>query len=202
MIFARVTMDGQRTFRSTGTNDPATARAVLNAWRKQQVLREHGIEPKVAALERRRLTVSEVLDAYVEAGCPTRKMRLKSSRTVEGELQFLKPIREFFGRRSAVTLTLADADAYRDWRNIGGYKPVFQHYGHQTTRRTNGGDRAVDLELSVLTNALNLAVRRTKLKVNPPAGHSRYTSSHDVRHCREVAPTPEGLQEIEQWLRT
>ncbi|HTS18523.1 MAG TPA: tyrosine-type recombinase/integrase [Verrucomicrobiae bacterium] len=201
-IFARVTVDGKRTFRSTGTNDPATARAVLAEWRKQQVLREHGIEPKVAALERQRLTVGEVIDAYVEAGCPTRKMRLKSSRTVDGELQFLKPIRVFFGQKHAATLTLADADAYRDWRNGGGYKSVFRHYGHETTRRTNGGDRAVDLELTALGNALSLAVRRTKLKVNPLAGRGRYTTSHDVRHCREVAPTPEGLQQIEQWLRT
>ena len=201
MIFARVTVDGKRTFRSTGTNDPTAARTVLKEWRKQPVLREHGIEPKVAALERRHLTVGEVLDAYVVAGCPTRKMRLKSARTVVGELSFLKPIREFFGHRPAVSLTLADADAYRDWRNGGGYKSVFQHYGHETMRRTRGGDRAVDLELGALTSALGLAVRHAKLKVNPLAGRGRYTSAHDVRHCREVAPTPEGLQQIENWLR-
>ena len=59
-IFARVTIDGKRTFRSTSVkvegnsqreirDAAAEARKILHEWRKQQVLKEHGIEPKVAA---------------------------------------------------------------------------------------------------------------------------------------------------------
>src|SRR5262249_39594708 len=47
----------------------------------------------------------------------------------------------------------------------------------------------------------NLAVRRGVLKANPLTGRGRYTSAAEVRHCREVAPTPQGLLQIEHWLR-
>jgi integrase len=59
----------------------------------------------------------------------------------------------------------------------------------------------VDLELVVLCNALNLAVRRGTLSSNPLKGRGRYTCASEVRHCREVAPSPEGLKRIEAWFR-
>src|SRR6266436_8468114 len=57
MIYARVRVDGKQTFRSTGADKIAGARKVLTKWREDAVLRQHGIEPKQAALERNRLTV-------------------------------------------------------------------------------------------------------------------------------------------------
>jgi integrase len=39
------------------------------------------------------------------------------------------------------------------------------------------------------------------LKANPLAGRTAYTLADTVRHCREVAPTPEGLAKILRWLR-
>lgn len=73
--------------------------------------------------------------------------------------------------------------------------------GKPQTMATSGGKRSVDLELVVLANALGLAVRRGVLNSNPLAGRSRYTCASEVRHCREVAPTPEGLAKIAAWLR-
>jgi integrase len=61
---------------------------------------------------------------------------------------------------------------------------------------------SVDLELTILGNVFGLAVRRAVLKSNPLKGRGRYSIAEDIRHCREVAPTPEGLQQIESWLRT
>ena len=69
------------------------------------------------------------------------------------------------------------------------------------TISTRGGDRGVDLELTSLSNALHLAVRRGELKANPLASRSSYGVAENVRHCREVAPTPQGLSQIENWLR-
>jgi len=200
-LYCRVTINGKRKWHKLDVEETKNARKLIREWRDEEVLKSRGIELPGSVLERQRLAAGEVIAAYIEAGCPTRKLREKSPRTVQGELQFLNPVREYFGDKAAVTLTVADCDRYRDWRNSGGYKPVFTHYGHKTTRRTNGGDRAVDIELGILSNALNLAVRRGKLKVNPLAGRTRYSSAHDVRHCREVAPTPEGLQQIDHWLR-
>ena len=63
------------------------------------------------------------------------------------------------------------------------------------------GNRSVDLELTILGNVFNLAVRRGTLDRNPLLGRSRYSQTSQVRHCREVAPTPKGLKQIEHWLR-
>jgi integrase len=201
-IFARIRERGKRTWRSTDTNDLTTARKILKKWAEEQVLQRHGIETQEAALARNRLTVAKVLDAYIAAGCPTKKMRPKSPATVENELKGLNPVRRHFGERAAVTLKLADCDEYRAWRDGGGYVVTFTRKdGEEVKRRTRGGDRGVDLELTYLSNAFGLAVRRGLLKVNPLVGRGRYVSAEDVRHCREVAPTPEGLQAITSWLR-
>jgi integrase len=166
-------------------------------------LKAHGIESPVAALERNRLTVGAVLDAYIAAGLPTRKMQKKARSTVEAELKALNPVRAYFNTRAAVSLTLADCDEYRDWRNSGGY--VIERKlksGDVVKWTTRGGDRGVDMELTSLSNAMGLAKRRGQLKGNPLSGRTAYGAADKVRHCREVAPTPEGLSQIEHWLRT
>ena len=201
-ILARVTVDGRRTWRSTCSNDPATARKIFREWRNQRALAAHGIELPQAALQRNRLPVFKVLDAYIAENCPTKKMRPKSPVTVANELKALKMIRAYFGERAAVTLTLADCDKYRAWRNSGGYTVTRKGSdGEKIEKRTKGGDRSVDLELIFLSNALRLAVRRGDLKGNPLAGRTTYSVADNVHHCREKAPTPEGLEQIEHWLR-
>lgn len=57
------------------------------------------------------------------------------------------------------------------------------------------------MELTYLSNALNLAVRRGVLRVNPLAGRSRYVVAAAVKHCRDKAPTQKNLKEIESQLR-
>jgi integrase len=202
LIYVRVREDGKRSWRGTGTNNIVTARKLHKKWREEQVLKAHGIETAEAALARNRLTVAEVVDAYKMAGCPTKKMQPKSPATVRNEILALNPVRRYFGERAAVTLKLADCDAYREWRNAKGYTIMRTGKdGEKVTIRTRGGDRGVDLELTTLSNALKLAVRRGELKLNPLTGRTAYTVSDTVRHCREVAPTPEGLAKIVKWLR-
>jgi integrase len=57
------------------------------------------------------------------------------------------------------------------------------------------------MELQMLSNVFRLAVRRAVLKANPLAGRACYSVASEIRHCREVAPTPDGLHQIEYWLR-
>jgi hypothetical protein len=198
LYYARVRDEGRRTWRGTGTDNLTVARKLLKKWREEQVLRAHGVETAQAALARNRLTVAEVIDAYVEAGHPTKKMQRKSPVTIANELKGFRPVRAYFGDRPAATLTLADADKYHAWRNAGGYVvTVVGKDGEPDKRRTKGGTRSVDLELTYLGNALGLAVRRGDLKANPLKGRTAYSVAGDVRHCREVAPTPEGLAKIE-----
>jgi integrase len=201
-IYARVRVNGKPTWRSTGTDNPAEARKWLKKWRSEEWMDENGFEAKGVVLHRARVTVSELIEAYIEAGMPTRKMRTKRPATITNEKACLKVIRAYFGGMQAASVTLADADKFRDWRISGGF---FADAGADEKRkrmaRMKSGTRSVDLELTILCNVLNLAVRRGVLKSNPLAGRSRYSMAEDIRHCREVAPTPEGLKQIEYWLR-
>jgi len=200
-IVAHLRINGKQTWRSTGTDNPAEARKWLKKWRNDGWLMKNGIEPKGVVLQRQRVSVREVVEAYTKAGFLTRGMRAKSPYTVKNEKYCVNPILDYFGQMPAAALTLADCDKYLAWRNSGGYVAKFTVRGKPQTMKTRGGKRAVDLELVVLGNALNLAVRRGALSSNPLTGRSRYTCASDVRHCREVAPTPDGLRKIEVWFR-
>src|SRR5665213_4131006 len=201
-IYARLRVNGKATWRSTGTSEPREARAWLKKWRNDGWLLKNGIEPKGVVVQRERVPVQEIVDAYVKAGCPTRKMRPKSPFTVKNEKYCVNPVLGYFGQMPAASLTLADCDKYLDWRNSGGYVAKFMLHGKPQTMQTRGGKRAVDLELVVLGNALALAVRRGVLNSNPLTGRSRYTCASEVRHCREVAPGPDGLVKLEGWFRS
>jgi integrase len=200
-IYARVRDKGRLTWKSTETDKAADARKWLRKWRREKWMLANGIEPEGVTLQRKRVTVAEIVDAYVEAGCPNRKNRPKKPQTVKDEVRYLRPVRQYFGDTPAAGLTLHDCDTYRDWRKRGGFVSTFTIRGHARTVKTKGGNRIVDMELQTLSNALNLAVRRGLLKANPLRGRGRYQSADEVRHCREVAPTPEGLQKIIGWLR-
>lgn len=201
-IVARVRVNGKPTWRSTGTESPEEARKWLKKWRSEEWMEQNGIEAKGVVLHRQRVTVTELIDSYIAAGMPTRKMRPKRPATLTNEKACLKPIRAYFGSKQAAALTLANCDAYRDWRISGGY---FADAEALETRkrmaRMKNGTRSVDLELTILSNVLHLAVRRGTLQSNPLVGRGRYTVAEDIRHCREVAPTPEGLKQVEYWLR-
>ena len=200
-IYARLRLNSKLNWRSTGTSEPREARAWVKKWKHDGWLLKNGIETKGVVLQRQRTTVQEIADAYLKASCPTRKMLLKSPYTVKNEKKFLNPVLAYFGQMPAAALTLGDCDKYLDWRTSGGYVAKFTVRGKPQTKQTHGGKRAVDLELVVLGNALSLAVRRGVLNTNPLVGRGRYTCASEVRHCREVAPTPAGLKQIEYWLR-
>jgi integrase len=202
-IVARVRVNGKLTWRSTATDNPSEARKWLKKWRNEEWMEQHGFEPKGVVLHRERVTVAELIKEYVEANCPTKKMQAKSLTTVRNEKLFLRPVEAYFGNKVASAVCLGDCDKYRDWRMSGGYVSSYKvRGGHPRTMRTSGGNRTVDLELTVLSNAFNLAVRRNVLKSNPFDGRGRYSLASEIRHCREVAPTPETLKQIETFLRS
>lgn len=201
-IYARLRVGGKLTWRSTETNEPSKARQWLRRWRDQEWMLQNGFEPKGVLLHRKRVTVSELIDKYIEAGSPTRKMQQKSPATLRTEMACLKPVRAYFSHRPASGITVGECDKYRDWRLSGGYfAGDKEREERKKFARMKKGTRSVDLELTILANVFNLAVRRGTLERNPILGRSRYSHAGQIRHCREVAPTPEGLNQIEHWLR-
>jgi integrase len=163
-------------------------------------MEQHGIEAKGVVLHRQRVTAGDLMDSYIADGMRTRKGRPKRPATIQNENACLKPLRRYFADKQAAVITLADCDNYREWRTSGGF---FAGADKETMKlkRMHAGTRSVDLELTVLANVLHLAVRRGVLKANPLSGRGRYSVADEVRHCREVAPTPAALKQIEHWLR-
>jgi hypothetical protein len=64
-IVARVRIRGKPTWRSTGTNNPAEARAWLKKWKSEEWMEQNGIEAKGVILHRQRVTVGELADAVM-----------------------------------------------------------------------------------------------------------------------------------------
>src|SRR2546425_438541 len=135
-IFARVRVGGKLTWRSTGTSEPREARKWLKKWKTEEWMEENGFEAQGVILHRAKVTVGELIDAYLEAGMPTRKGRTKRPATITCEKACLKPLRLFFGSKQAAAVTLADADRYKEWRVSGG---VFADGGGRERRQRDGG---------------------------------------------------------------
>ena len=201
MIYARVRHNGRQTWKSTETDKAADARKWLRKWKRDSWLLRNGMEPEGVVLQRGRVTVAELAGQYVTAGFPRRKKGKKSPRTIWNEQRGLRPILAYFGATPAASLKTGDCDKYHAWRASGGYVVTYSLRGHEKKKHTKGGNRAVDLELWTLGNVLAFAERRGLLASNPLVKRPTYVCTDEVRHCREVAPTPEGLQAIIGELR-
>lgn len=202
-IYARVELNGKRSWRSTKTNKLSQAQRWLERWKSEAWNERHGIEAATGTLKQKRVPVSLLISEYIAAGHPIirkRSLKPKAGVSIMNEKFALKPISEYFWKFDATQLSLADCDRYFQWRISGGFVTSSIVKGQTKTRRTKGGTRSVDLELTTLSNVINLAVRRGLLRSNPLRDRGRYTDKDQVRHCREVAPTPEELKQIVAWL--
>jgi len=204
-IYLRVRQGGKRLMRSTETTNPTQARQFLQRWQDEERAKKYGQTLPGPSIQEKCLSVGKLIEDYVNAGYPTKKMKKKFPATIGKEQLYLRPLREFFGSKNPAALTLADCDAYRAWRNGGGYVTLRPAPGKgkmlPREYHTKGGDRIVDLELDCLSNVMHLARRRNNIRFHPLVGRGKFASASEIRHCREVAPNPEGLQEIERWFR-
>lgn len=204
-IYVRVRHHGKQVMRSTHTDNPVKAKQFLQRWHDEDRAAFYGGSLPGVQVRNKALTVSQLITIYQEAGHPNPKMKPKPAESVRREVSFLKPIGIFFGGKSPDNLTLSDCDDYYTWRLSGGYITTRYDRGKGRDRprtiKTKGGNRAVDLELTALSNVLRFALRKNRIKRHPLMGRGRYTSEKEIRHCREVAPTPQGLKLIETWLR-
>src|ERR1017187_9533771 len=205
IIYIRVRHRGRQVMRSTHTNNPVKAKQFLQRWRDEDRESLYGSSLPGVQVQEKLLTVAQLIFAYQEAGHPNPKLKPKPAESVRRENGFLKPVTIFFGGKNPNDLTQADCDDYFAWRLDGGYVTTRCDRGKGKDRprtvKTKGGNRAVDLELTALSNVLRFALRKNKIKRHPLLGRGRFTSAKDVRHCREVAPTPPELKLIEAWLR-
>jgi integrase len=203
-IYFRTKVRGNWSWLSTGTGNLPLARKWRENRQRELWLRQEGLLPDEVHKHRgAAITIDQLLEEYVDAGHPIvkgRVLKTKSPCSIRNEQYSLKPLRKYFGKMHAADLTLADCDRYLKWRTAGGYVAEFTCRGRKITKRTLGGCRIVDLQLTFLSNACELAVRRGHLKTNPLRDRGRYTDKDQIRHCRDVSPTPAELQQIVEWL--
>jgi len=184
--FIRIQTGGRDTFQSLETTRKAEAKKRIYERRGAKAASRLGMgivdpdKPKAAPV-----TVAEVINAYKAAGFPDRKGKPRpEGRHIRCETDACETLLSYFkGGQLAEYLRPMALDDYHDWRVEG----VSKGDGHRTT----------DLELNTLANALQYAVRRELIKVNPLAGRVRYHSSTNARHAKAMAPSDtEELHEI------
>ena len=133
--------------------------------------------------------VIEVLTSYEQAGYPDRFLRVRENlKTREGEQRAVAMLRTFFKVQRVEDLDQAICDAYHKWRCKGAGKIG-----------KGSGNRTVELELNVLSNALTWAARTKKIESNPIAKRARYRRAEEIRHCVEFKP--DDAEELPQIVR-
>lgn len=183
--FVRVYHNGTDTFRSLETTRIKEAIERLDARRAAKAAAKLGLtlEPDSAA---RAVTVADAIQRYVVDGYPDKRGRPRMRTEIEAA-NCVKLSKFFADGELVDNLTPNVLDKYHAWR----IRTVKMGQGH----------RATDLELNTLNNALRWAVRKELVRINPIQSRSRYHSSREARHCRELAPAnAEELHEIARLL--
>lgn len=121
------------------------------------------------------LTVGSILDAWIAAGCPepngSRRTEVQQARQTEP----LKIARDWWNDKSAAAITGPTLHGYAVWRR-------------GQARAGSTGDRSIDIDLTVLSNAFAWAVAIGKTDKNPFLKRPRFRRSEDVDHCNQFMP--------------
>lgn len=170
--YIRPTIHGSRTWRKLSAIKQREAliegRAILAAQHQARVgLAKDPFAPGDCSL-------GELAAAYIEAGCPDRRLMPRPESFVEGETKRLANIVAFFGKMPASQIRLSHTHDFYKWR---------------TARITKGkGNRTVDLELCGLSNVCNYGVATQRLDFNYVRNRQRFVAAKEIRHCREAMP--------------
>lgn len=139
------------------------------------------------------LTVGAVLKQWSDAGCPHSNGRPRTKEQQDRQKAALKHSLPWWTSQSVLTVTGPTLSEFAEWRRR-------QASAHRTG---NAGDRAVDLELTTLSNAFSWAVARGHATKNPFTSRPRFQSPDAVSHCHEFMPaSDEELHRITALLIT
>jgi hypothetical protein len=145
-----------------------------DAWVNSQTNQELGIT--AAPKKKKRLRISKALEDYLRAGCPSLrrgKLKYPGRKHLRTEQDAVETLCGFFKTKYADELDADLLDDYHDWRKDNVAR--------------GDGDRTCDLELNTLSKALDWAVRKKKLDVNPIKTRTRYYDPKGARHAKQFA---------------
>lgn len=188
--YCRFQVNGEDVRRNTGQ----TTKAEAEKWAKQLAVAlrsKRAKEALAATAQRQRESVAGIIDRYLEAGCPDRRLTPREGDSFDEQKRNLINCRRHLGSKSAELITLADFDDYFKLRQ----KEV------QAGPRKGTGARTVDIELGCLANAYQWALRRRLVERNPLRDRTKYVDGAKVRHCRFVMPQSAlDLHNIAAWF--
>lgn len=175
--FERPKVRGRRTWRSLETKNLKHAREELHR-------RRSGVSVAELEKERASVTVGEIIRRYQKDGYPDRQKQPRQGRTLELETANCLLLLKHWDKLPVCELSLVEFDNYHAWRK--------KH------AKNGRGDRAVDMELNTLSNALLWGMRCDLIQQNPlNFRRPRYCSSKTVQHCRDFMPhNTEALHEV------
>jgi len=182
----RVIIQGKRTWRSLGFNF-TTQRSLKLAkeeyWRRRTEVaagRDPYAEPKPSE-ESKSISVSYVVNTYVEKGFPDKYIKARSGRMLEIETRNCESLLGYWNGQPWDSLSPKAWREYRDWRvrQVPGFKE-----GEPATR----GLRTVDMERNTLNNAFKYALSEDLVSSNPVTNLPRFQPASGVKHCREFCP--------------
>lgn len=171
-FYERPTINGRRTWRKLDAITLRVARELARAHSVDHARSKAGLTRSPYAPKP--LTVGELADAYMSAGCPDNRHRPRSGRQLDCEKSRLKFLIPFWGGKPAESLRTSDCVAYAGRRR-------------GEMRGGRDGGRAVDLELTTLAGILRWAVTVGKLEQNPLKTRPRFRN-REITHCRESMP--------------
>ena len=166
-LYERPIINNRPTWRSLGTKNLKLAREEL---RKRRIKGEASYVSKPTIV-----TTGQVIRCYEQHGYPDRQKQKRQGRTLTMETKNCQTLLKFWEHIATDAVTLATCDRYHEWRK----KNV----------KCGTGNRAVDLELTTLSNAFLWACRLELVRSNPMSIYRpRYCSDKSIRHCREFMP--------------
>jgi integrase len=170
-FYVRPTIQGKRTWRKLGSIRQREAIEEARVLFSDQKRAERGLADDPFSKDAG--TVSELIAAYLKAGCPHRRGTIRTAEFIAGETRRLGHVQRILGGLLARDVRLQHTLKYADRRLpkvLGGR-----------------GARSVEAEMNALSNVFNYAVARGLLEINY-IRNGRITPQCPVVHCRERMP--------------
>lgn len=201
IFYERSQKAGGNSFISLGTTRKEQAIKHMETRRNAIFRKQHEIPEEIA--QKPSPQVGIILSSYREVGYPDAKQRPrdKGSAYYRAQEDYYTMLQKFFGQRFVNELRPALLHEYHTWRKAqirrnqrGGDTGIkdcnefLNGAAKEEGVKWRKGNRIVDLELTSLSNALTWAAGHDLIHDNPIKNRTRFCSSRDVRHCKELAP--------------
>jgi hypothetical protein len=141
------------------------------------------------------MTVQQLADFYIEAGCPKRPNGSRNDQSLKEEKARISTLMVWWKKTPPDKIEPGHCVQYSTWRKAGMLAAFNERYKDTPPAerpQPRKGDRAVEKELVTLSNILWWGVQNstaTGLKANPiHHDRPRFVDQQEVRHCRDFMP--------------